>query len=183
MTHAVYQQGVVGIGANALRVLRASLVHDLGDDQGATRLQEMGYAAGTEVYDAFCEWLPSRTDIEDPADLDASLLPEVLSDFFRSLGWGTVQTARIGTLGLMITTSDWAETAPAAGDGPMCLFSTGMLASFLTALADGSPIAVMEIECRGQGDAQCRFLTGSPETLGSVYEAVSRGEDYRAVLR
>ncbi len=58
-----------------------------------------------------------------------------------------------------------------------------MLASFLTALADGSPIAVMEIECRGQGDAQCRFLTGSPETLGSVYEAVSRGEDYRAVLR
>ncbi|MDH3571180.1 MAG: 4-vinyl reductase, partial [Gemmatimonadota bacterium] len=68
-------------------------------------------------------------------------------------------------------------------DGPACFFSTGMLASFLTALAGGGPIAVMEIECRGQGDAHCRFLTGSPETLGNVYDAVGRGEDYRAVLR
>lgn len=183
MAHALYQRGVVGIGANALRVLRTALLHDLGEDQGATRLQEMGYAAGTEMYDAFREWLSSYADIDDPAALDASLLPEVLSEFFGALGWGTVHTERQGTLGLTITTSDWAETGPAAGDGPACFFSTGMLASFLTALAGGSPIAVMEIECRGQGSAQCRFLTGAPETLGNVYDAVSRGEDYRAALR
>jgi len=183
MAHAPYQHGVVGIGANALRVLRTSLLNDLGENQGATRLQVMGYAAGNEVYQSFREWLPSYANIEDPADLDASLLPEVLSEFFGTLGWGTLQTERIGALGLEITTSDWAETTPTVGDGPACFFSTGMLASFLTALAGGDPIAVMEIECRGQADAHCRFLTGSPETLGNVYDAVSRGEDYRAVLQ
>jgi hypothetical protein len=49
-------------------------------------------------------------------------------------------------------------------------------------LADGAPLAVMELQCRGQGDEECRFLIGSPETLSAVYDAVSHGEDYGTVL-
>ncbi len=183
MPSALCQHGVVGIGATAIRSLRASLISDLGEDVAATRVQEMGYAAGGEVYRSFCAWLPSHTDVRDPADLSAEALPEVLSAFFAALGWGTVAIERVGDRGLSIASPNWEEADPGARtDGPACVFSTGLLASFFTALARGSALAAMEIECRAQGDARCRFLVGSPATLTAVYDAASRGADYRTVL-
>jgi predicted hydrocarbon binding protein len=183
MPSALYQHGVVGIGATAIRTLRASLIQDLGEDVGATRMQEMGYAAGAEVYRSFCAWLPAHTDLRDPADLSADALPEVLSAFFGALGWGTLSIERVGERGLSVASTDWAESEPtAAGEGPSCFFSTGLLASFFTSLAQGSPLAAMEIECRAQGDRQCCFLMGSPATLAAVYDAASRGTDYRTAL-
>lgn len=183
MASALCQHGVVGIGATAIRTLRTSLARDLGEDVGATRMQEMGYAAGGEVYQSFRAWLPSHTDLRDPADLSAEALPEVLSAFFGALGWGTLVIERVGERGLSVASADWAESAPGtAAEGPACVFSTGMLASFFTSLAQGSALAAMEIECRTQGDAHCRFLIGSPATLAAVYDAASRGEDYRTAL-
>jgi len=183
MAPALCQHGVVGIGATAIRTLRASLVRDLGEDVGATRMQEMGYAAGGEVYQSFRAWLPSHTDLRDPAELSADALPEVLSTFFGALGWGTLAIERVGERGLAIASADWAESAPGtAAEAPACVFSTGLLASFFTSLAHGSALAAMEIECRAQGDAHCRFLIGSPATLGAVYDAASRGADYRTAL-
>ncbi len=183
MTSALTQHGVLGIGSNALRAMRTALTQDLGDDAGAMRLQEMGYAAGGEVYETFVDWLPSYTGVSDPGDLDAASLQEVMSAFLRELGWGSVHVERSGKKGLLITSADWAEAEPGAGvEGPSCFFSTGLMASFLTALANGNPIAVMETECRSEGNTQCRFLAGSPETLSAVYEAVTEGKDYRTAL-
>lgn len=183
MASSLTRHGVIGIGSNALRAMRSALTQDLGEDAGAMRLQEMGYAAGEEVFRSFREWLPSHTEVADPGDLDAATLTDVLSTFFGSLGWGSVAVEQLGTKGLTVVSADWAEAEPDARlEGPSCFFSTGLLASFFTALADGSPIAVMEIECRGQGDTQCRFLAGSPDTLSAVYDAVSEGRDYGAVL-
>jgi len=163
--------------------MRTTLLQDLGDDAGATRLQELGYAAGGEIFRSFCEWLPSYAGVANPGDLDAGALTEVMSVFFRELGWGTATVERMGTKGLTVFSTDWAEAPADAGlDGPSCFFSTGLLASFFTALAGGNPLAVMEIECRGQGDEHCRFLAGSPETLSAVYEAVTEGTDYRTAL-
>lgn len=183
MPSALCQHGVVGIGANAIRTLRASLVRDLGEDIGATRVQEMGYAAGDEVFRSFRAWLPLHTDLRDPADLSADALPEVLSAFFDALGWGTLAIERLGRRGLSVASADWAESAPGtSAAGPACVFSTGLLASFFTSLARGSALAAMEVECRAQGDARCRFLIGSPATLAAVYDAAGRGADYRAAL-
>ena len=183
MPPALCQHGVVGIGAAAIRTLRTSLIRDLGEDVGATRMQEMGFAAGGEIYQSFCAWLPSHTDVRDPADLSADALPEVLSAFFAALGWGTLAIERVGERGLSIISPNWAESEPGiTSAGPACVFSTGLLASFFTALARGGALAAMEIECRTQGDDRCRFLVGSPTTLAAVYDAASRGADYRTVL-
>ena len=163
--------------------MRATLTQDLGDDTGAMRLQELGYAAGDEVYESFLDWLPSYTGVSDPGDLDAATLQEVMSTFLEELGWGSVHVERLGKKGLTIRSADWAEAEPSAGlEGPSCFFSTGLIASFLTALANGNPIAVMETECRSEGNTECRFLAGSPETLSAVYDAVTEGKDYRTVL-
>ncbi len=182
MTSALYQSGVVGIGAKALHTTRRALIDDLGE-AGEARLQEIGYAAGEEVYHSFCGWLPQYTGVSDPGELDADALSEVLSEFFRSLGWGTVAVDRAGSAGLEITSENWAEADPEArAEYPSCYFTTGLLASFLTCLAGGNAFAIMELECRSQGDAECKFLAGSPETLDAVYEALSEERDYRAIL-
>jgi len=182
MSPTLCQHGVIGIGAGALRTLRASLTGDLGADVSATRMQEMGYAAGAEVYQSFRAWLPSHADVAEPARLSVEALPGVLSAFFGALGWGSVAVERVGGRGLTVTSADWAEAETGGGAAPACYFSTGLLASFFTALAEGSPLAAMEIECRGQGDPQCKFLLGSPATLGAVYDAISQGGDYRSAL-
>jgi predicted hydrocarbon binding protein len=174
--------GVVAIGSKALRTLRDSLARDLGSEAGVTRLQEVGYTAGEELYRSFRTWLPTYAEVEEPSELDATTLSEVLSAFFGGLGWGTVRIDRVGTRGLTVVSTDWAESPPAGEGQGSCFFSTGLLACFFTSLADGTPLAVMEMQCRGQGDAECRFLVGSPDTLTAVYDAMSRGEDYLAVL-
>src|SRR5258707_6266257 len=50
-------------------------------DQLITILQEAGYAAGEGLYKAFAA-------VNNPTDLDADLLGETLSEFFKSGGWG-----------------------------------------------------------------------------------------------
>ena len=182
MTAELCQHGVVGIGSNALRSLRASLSDDLGIEAGVARLQEVGYAAGDELYRSFCDWLPSHTGVARPGELDTTALSDVLSEFFSALGWGSVRTERLGSRGLSVVAPNWAESVSDEKGGPSCYFSTGLLACFFTSLAEGSPLAVMELQCRAQGDAECQFLVGSPDTLTAVYEAASRGEDYAAVL-
>jgi predicted hydrocarbon binding protein len=73
-----------------------------------------------------------------------------------------------------------ADTQSAASR-PSCFFSTGMLANILGNAA-GAPIAVLEVECRSQGDARCRFLFGSNEALQTLYERVGSGESIDAAL-
>jgi len=176
------QDGVVGIGARALHVTRQALLEDLGE-AGEARLQEIGFAAGEEVYNRFCQWLPGATGVSDPADLDSDKLTDVLSEFFGSLGWGPVTVERVGKSGLYVSSDAWAEADPAGGaDYPSCYFSTGLFASFLTCLAGGGAVGAMELECRTSGDARCRFLAGSPETLDAVYQAMTEERDFEEVL-
>lgn len=176
--------GVVGVGSTALRGLRDALTADIGPDGAAARLQEFGYAAGDQVYRHFVQWLGDRTGIDDPDDLDSDVLGEVLSSFFADIGWGSMDLQRLGDRALGLSSPDWAEANPdAGGQFPSCYVTTGLLASFLTALSGGHALAAMEVECRSQGDAQCRFLAGSPETLEAVYQAAAEGRDFETVIR
>jgi predicted hydrocarbon binding protein len=182
MTATLCQHGVIGIGAGALHAIRATMIQDLGFDEGAARLQALGYAAGDELYASFREWLPSHTDVSDPLALDADTLTDVLSAFFESTGWGSVTVERLGARALAVTSTDWVESRSAVDGGPSCFVSTGVLASFFTAMGEGTTLAVMEVECMAQGGTQCRFLVGAPETLTAVYDAASRNEPYDAIL-
>ncbi len=40
----------------------------------------------------------------------------------------------------------------------------------------------MEVECRSRGEARCRFLAGSPETLSIVYDRMAQGSGYLEAL-
>src|SRR5881296_4646538 len=155
---------------SVLRQLHASLAAHA-PDQLVTVLQEAGYAAGEGNYRAFAAWLRERAGVDSPANLDAGLLVEMLSEFFTSGGWGTVTLTPVGTGALALDSSDWAEAEPGTAQTPMCFFSAGMLADFLGRLSDET-VSVMEVECRSRGDARCRFLSATPEVLQRVYEGM-----------
>lgn len=175
------QNGLLSIGHRALHRWRQTLERNLGEHAPAC-LQEVGAAAGEEIFAAFHEWLPTHTGLSDPGELDADRFGEVLSAFFAKLGWGELSVERLGSAGLVISTTDWAEAEPEAGAAyPCCFFSSGLFADLLSRLA-GATLAIMEVECRSRNDAQCRFFAGAPATLEAAYQAISSGQDYRAVF-
>lgn len=168
------------MGPRALHALRKALERQLGD-QGSALLQEAGYAEGDEFHELLEKWLSEHSGISDPGSLDSNMLGEVLTGFFKTLGWGEVVINRIGTAALAVDSPNWSEAEPGAADIPSCNFTVGLLAALLGNLA-GRQVAVMEVECRTQGDDRCRFLAGSPQTLQAVYEGLLRGRTYQAVL-
>ena len=168
------------IGRGALQQLHRSLLRDAAD-AAIPILQEVGFAAGEGIYQAFCAWLPREGGVSHPGDLDAGRLNDVLSAFFQAIGWGAVSVAPMGNAALVVDSVDWAEADPGSAQTPMCFFSSGMLADFLGRLS-GEPVAVMEVECRSRNDGRCRFLSASPDTLNAVYAQMTEGRDYAEVL-
>jgi|SRR5689334_21012400 len=168
------------IGRGALLQLHRSLLRDAGE-AAIPILQEVGFAAGEGIYQAFAAWLAAARGVARPTELDAGQLDGALSEFFQAIGWGAVRVAPLGTSALVVDSSDWAEAEPGSADTPMCFFSSGMLADFFGRLS-GEPVAVMEVECRSKSDQRCRFLSAAPDTLNAVYEEMAKGNDYEAVL-
>src|SRR4051812_21842470 len=85
--------GVVGLPGPALHALRAALYRDLGGN-AAAYLQEAGYAAG--IYDVFERWVTQQTSVS-AAGLPADEFGGRASDFFSSLGWGSMTMGPLGT--------------------------------------------------------------------------------------
>src|SRR2546428_13928316 len=75
----------LAIGRGTLRQLHASLASHA-PEQTIAILQEARYAAGEASYRAFAAWLNERAGVDSPANLDAELLTETLSEFFASRG-------------------------------------------------------------------------------------------------
>ena len=162
------------LSRRVIHTLRASLERDAGI-QGATHLQEAGFAGGEELYDAFAAWLQTERGVEVPGDLDVQFLGEVLGDFFAEQGWGRLSAMPLGDAVLALDSPDWAEALDQPeGQYPSCHLSCGLLADFLGRVSNGS-VAVMEVECRSRGDSKCRFLAGAPETLGVLYDRMAAG--------
>ena len=171
---------LLGLAPSLLTTLRTSLDRVLGDS-AAPVMQEAGFASGGDVYDAFRSWLEDKAGLDDPQKLDAELLGEMLSGFFDDTGWGRLTVQRIGSA-LAVESQNWAEADPNSGVPiASCNISTGILAALFGKLAGGA-VAVMEVDCRSKGDQSCRFLVGSNEVLNSVFEAMTKGEDYHSVL-
>ena len=166
----------------SLVALSPAALHRLRDAAGAQVLQEAGYVAGDGAYRSFAAWLPGVAGVEDPGEVAASRLPELLARFLSTLGWGGAAVTQLSDAVLAVDSDDWAEAQPGAGlEYPSCAFTSGLLADFFTLLGD-SPLAAMEVECRSRGDARCRWLVGAPESLTSLYEHMAQGADYMTVL-
>ena len=172
----------ISLVASSLVAVSPRALYALRDRVGAQALQEAGYAAGEGTYKAFAAWLPGVAGVDDPKELAAPRLAEVLSRFFSSLGWGTVEVETLGDATFAVDSMNWPEAQPDAGlQYPSCSFTSGLLADFMTRIAEAG-LAVMEVECRTRGDQRCRWLVGSPETLTALYEHMAQGADYRTIL-
>ncbi|MGB7212088.1 MAG: V4R domain-containing protein [Gemmatimonadales bacterium] len=164
----------LGLGARTLHTLRASLERDLGGN-AAAYLQEAGFSGGGQIYSAFTSWLSEATGVTGPGALDRDHLPGLLTAFFTTVGWGSLNVTALGAALLSIESEDWAEADPASGATyPSCHVTSGLLSSFVGHLGGGMT-AVLEVECRSRGDARCRFLAGAPETMHSMYERLAAG--------
>lgn len=183
MPNPVADNGLIRIGKSSLHAARRTLQNQLGD-QAAACLQEIGFAAGAEMYRGFEIWLKAYAGVPRVADLDAAQLGAVLSAYFAELGWGTLTIEQVGSAGLSLTSEGWAEAEPGANaEYPSCFVTAGFLTEFLTQLAGGAAVSVLETECRSRGDGRCRFCAGSPETLEAAYDALAAGEDFEAAFR
>jgi hypothetical protein len=161
-------------------VLRASLLRDAGAGY-AGYLQEAGFAGGATVYGAFQDWLTAR-GAQSLATISLEAFGTQLGAFFAETGWGTLQVTPLHDVVMAFDATDWAESDPDAGlDHAACHWTTGMLADVLGRVA-GSPLAVLEVECRSAGSPRCRWLVGSPEVLGQLYEQMAAGADYASVI-
>ncbi len=177
----ILQDHCVGIGRRALHQLRLTLERELGSD-AASSLQEAGFAAGDETFAALESWIREQYGVETVADLDTSYLNEALAGFFHAFGWGSLEATALSAAVLALDSPDWAEADPASGgELPGCHLSSGLLSDVFRHVT-GSPVAVMEVECRTRGDARCRFLLGAPESLSALYNRMAQGLSYEDAL-
>lgn len=173
----------IPLSTASLVAMSPRALHALRDRAGAQALQEAGYAAGEATYAAFARWLAASASVDHPQELAAPRMAEVLTRFFAALGWGGVAVTPLAEAAFAVDSGDWAEAqVDAQLQYPGCYFSSGLLADFMSRIADAT-LAVMEVECRSRGDARCRWLVGSPDTLTALYQHMAQGADYNNVLQ
>ncbi|HEY8197318.1 MAG TPA: V4R domain-containing protein [Gemmatimonadales bacterium] len=171
----------IRLGRRVIQQLRASLERDTGV-QAAAYLQEAGFAGGEELFEAFGDWLKRARGVDQPSELDVEFLGEVLGEFFADQGWGRLTAIPLGPAVMALDSAEWAEALDEQqGEFPSCHLSCGLLADFLGRVS-GDQVAVMEVECRSRGEQRCRFLAGSPETLGILYDRMAGGTGYLEAL-
>jgi predicted hydrocarbon binding protein len=165
----------LAIPAGSLTALRDALVASVGPEAAAEALRAAGHAAG----DAFFRILAGGNG-NDVRGLATRQFWARLSQLFSARGWGhlTYSEAHPGVGSLH--TADWAEAA-GGGAGATCLVTTGMLANLLGQVAE-SEVAVLEVECRGRGDQQCRFLFGGSDAVYAVYDRLNAGDEPDSAL-
>lgn len=170
----------LALGQGTLAQLKAVLERDC-PEQAPALLREIGFGAGEGAYDRFVERVADRYGVETPQSLDTRYLSDALGGFLREEGWGSVTVATVAPGVVALDSSDWTEATAKGAAAPSCHFSAGFLSDFLTRLA-GYPAAVMEVECRCQGGARCRFLVGSADLLTWLYEGLLAGTSHDALL-
>lgn len=172
--------GMVGLTRESLVALCVSLLRENGS-QAAMHLQNAGFAGGATLFDAFSHWLMAR-GYGTPESQPATAFATRATEFFRELGWGSMDLGTVGQSVATVDSTDWAEADSASAlEFPGCYFTTGLFADFFGRLA-GSPLAVMEVECRSMGTDRCRFLIASAEVMQHVYDAMGNGVGYDAAV-
>lgn len=136
-------------------------------------VRDAGYAAGQALYDHFASWLAEQGEAA-PAELADERFPWLLEAFFHATGWGRVELHDLGEAVMALDVHEWGDAGGAPGG---CLVSTGLFAGFFGRLAE-APIAVLEVDALDARPASARFLLGSVDVMGYVWEQVERGVPY-----
>lgn len=167
------------IPASSLVTLRRALAAEAGPDAAARALQAAGMAAGDAMFQRLLD------DVGGPEALRRLSYPafvERLSRLLEREGWGTLAHEHVHTGVGALESARWGEADPEGEEArPSCFFSTGLLANLLGGAAGGE-LAVLEVECRSQGDARCRFAFGSEAALVSLYGSLASGLDFDSSL-
>lgn len=164
--------GLVTVASETLRRLSASALSGAGVDA----LREAGHAGGSAIYEAFSATVRAEGG-SDPAGLPLEEFSSKATRFFSDAGWGEMRL-RSSHDALAVIDIERCWEAEAGGRG--CHVTTGVLAGFLTPLAD-YPVAVMEVECGAEGSATCRFLAGNAEMLDDAYQRMVAGEHWETI--
>ncbi|MGH7503481.1 MAG: V4R domain-containing protein [Longimicrobiales bacterium] len=167
----------------SLTALRRTLVTSVGPDDAAHALQSAGSAAGDALYRVLSLGPgPNNGDPTPPAEWSEDTFWRRFAALFERRGWGRLTNRAVHTGVGALDSSDWVEVDAEAGSRrPSCHFTSGLLANLLGRVS-GEDVAVLEVECRSQGDERCRFLYGSPAALERVYGAMRDGRDANASL-
>jgi len=182
MAHSIdlSANAMVGVTRQSLVSLCSTLLREIGPD-AAAYLQNSGYTGGASLFEAFTRWLQARGH-GTPETLPALRFATRATEFFRELGWGSLDLGAVGEAVATVDSWDWAEADPAMGlQFPGCHLTTGLFADFFGRLA-GTPLAVMEVQCRSMGAEHCRFLLASAEVMQHVYDAMGSGMTYDAAV-
>lgn len=168
---------LVHLPSATLVALHRTLAQDHSAADAAALVRQIGFQSGEAFLAAFEEWLQQveQTTYSDATALGSEEFWPRLSGFFSSLGWGPLHFEQLHPGVASLSSPEWAEAEP-EGDSrqPTCHFTTGLLSDLLGRVA-GQDLAVMEVECRSRGDLQCRFVFGSAETMGGVFEQLRGG--------
>jgi predicted hydrocarbon binding protein len=172
---------MIGVPRDAMVALRAVLFR-MDTAAAASSLYEAGYAGGGALHDAFVRWCRSKK-LPVAENMAASEFARQASAFFSELGMGALDVGTLHDAAVTLDSPNWSEAEPSSGmQFPGCYLTAGMLTEFLARVA-GSPVSVLEVECRSMGAKRCRFVVGSAETIQQVYEAMAQGAPYEAVLQ
>lgn len=167
----------IAIPVAAFDALRTEIQTRAGMLDAVRALHEAGYHAG----------LVAAHAVHQGAGGDSFRLSEAgfwtnLSDYFSRRGWGTLRHSAAHPAVGLLSADDWAEAQPddVRPEGS-CSFTAGFLSGLLSQLA-GGPVAVLEVQCRTRGDAECVFAFGSEAAIHEVYGAMLDGADLQTAL-
>jgi len=159
----------VALPASGIVHLRTSLREEVGQLAAVHCLHAAGYAAGEDMHRQFQAGLD-----REASRLSPDKLWDRMDRFFQERGWGRLSHTSIHEGVGSLESTDWAESVPGTESQPSCAFSTGMLSSFLTHLANG-PVAVLEVSCASRGDDRCTFAFGSEAVIHDLYGHLLEG--------
>lgn len=154
----------VALPAASLRLLRRSLREEAGPLGATHALHAAGYGVGEPLFRLLQDELG-----EGFAGMEEQTFWSALARLLAERGWGNLTHRKVHPGVGLLTSSDWAEADPEAGETqPSCPFATGLLAGLLGKAADG-PVAVLEVACRSRGDEACSFAFGSEAAIHDLY--------------
>ena len=169
----------IAVPVSVFRVLMAELEKTAGTLPTVHALHQAGYQAGATAAPGLV--IKDEKD-ETMMEMEESAFWNKLTEFFQERGWGTlIHRSPSSAVGILCS-SNWAEASIDSNDPTAsCFFSTGFFSGLLTELA-GSPIAVLEIECRTRGEDACEFAFGSEGAIHRLYRRLLEGVDLDGAL-
>lgn len=164
---------MLSLPAAAFPALRRVLAAGRSAGEAAELERRLGFELGGDFFRAFEEQSNDALSGSSAEEFWSSL-----SEFFSRNGWGSLDFEQVHPGVGALSSVGWGESE---GNGaerhPSCHFTTGLLSDLLGRIG-GTPVAVLEVECRSRGDERCRFLFGGQDALDGVFGQLQSGGSY-----